>query len=334
MTNGRERGRGVKRLAFMVIAVAVMWSGHWFYASWQVRSSTDAWFEARQTAGWTARHDGLSVSGFPNRVDRTFTNLTLREPGSGITWQTPRFDVYALSYRPRHVIAAWPEPQTLTTDQGTWTIDGEGLAASLVSDTEGLLRADAQAEILNLSRDDGRALALADVAAAFHRVPVDVTCYRLALTAGSLATDRTPALPAAGAASAVQLDMEISFDSPFMASALDVPHPQPREIVIRLAELHWGKTVLRLTGTLVVDADGVPEGTLTVQARDWRALIAAARDAGTLPQPLADTIEDGLAMLAALKGNPETIDVPLSLSGGLVKLGPVPIGRAPNLSLP
>ena len=87
------------------------------------------------------------------------------------------------------------------------------------------------------------------------------------------------------------------------------------------------------TGEVTVDAQGYPEGEVTVKARNWRDILRMAVASGTLPDAFAGTLEDGLGLISQMSGNPKTLDIPLNFRNGKVRLGPVPLGDAPVLRL-
>jgi hypothetical protein len=90
---------------------------------------------------------------------------------------------------------------------------------------------------------------------------------------------------------------------------------------------------LQAAGEVDVTPEGFPEGEITLKARNWRDMVALAQASGALPEGMAQTVENGLELLARMNGNRETLDVPLSFRGGRILLGPIPIGPAPVLRL-
>jgi len=75
-----------------------------------------------------------------------------------------------------------------------------------------------------------------------------------------------------------------------------------------------------------VTPEGLPEGEITLKARNWREMIAVAQAAGALPDSLASTVENSLGLLARMSGNRNTLDITLNFSGGRVRLGADPAG--------
>ncbi|CAN0602740.1 unnamed protein product, partial [Ectocarpus sp. 12 AP-2014] len=119
------------------------------------------------------------------------------------------------------------------------------------------------------------------------------------------------------------------FDAPWDRFALEKARPQVRSLLLENLSARWGDVTFRAAGELDVDEQGIPDGRITIKAVEWRQMLAMAVNAGLVPQALTNSAESGLGLLAALSGDPDTLDVPLGFSGGRMSLGPIPIGPAP-----
>ncbi|MDU8909687.1 DUF2125 domain-containing protein [Aestuariicoccus sp. MJ-SS9] len=322
----------MKRLIFLVVFLAACWSGWWFHAASQQRGAVEAWFEARRADGWQASYDDIAVRGFPNRIDTTISGIFLSDGARGTGWEAPFLQIFQLSYKPGHLILAFPDTQTLVLPDGVYDIASDGLRASLVETGQTLERLNLEATVLNIAGD--RSLALAGLNAAVLHQPDDPLTYRVALTAEAMASDRRalPGLPAA--LDGVRLDARVTFDDPLTRDRLTGGGTQPNAIDLRLAEYRLGDVRLKLAGTVDVANDGTLDGRLTLQAENWRVLVAMAEDAGQLPPAVARTLEQGLDIVASLSGSRDTLDLPLDFDDGRMALGPIPLGPAPRLRLP
>lgn len=328
------KGRGVKRLVIAGVVMALAWAGYWVWQASVTRSAVDGWMADRRADGWEAGYGALRVRGFPNRIDVVFEDLLLADPDSRIVWEAPFFQILRLSYRPGHEILIFPDTQILTLPSGRYEIDSDGLRASLVHDGSGrVLRANAEAGVLNVS-GPGQGLALAGMTAALAEVGPAPGDYRLAVASSALAASRGALTGGGGTADGLRFDARILFDKPWSLRATHEARPQPRDIDLRLAQYRTRGLEIKLAGTLAIDAQGTPDGRLTVKAVNWRDMLAQARDAGRLTPALARTLEQGLSLLAGLSGNRETLDLPLDLSAGQVSLGPIALGPAPRVRLP
>lgn len=324
----------MKKLLGLIVILAALWSGYWFVGAAGVKSGFTTWFEARQGEGWQAEYTDLSVKGFPNRFDTTLTDPALADPATGLAWSAPFVQLFALSYQPNHIIAAFPEFQTLRTPEARFALKSEKMQASMVMEPNTALafsRANLVATALTITPEAGARTHIAGLQTALTRE--GDASYRAAFNADGLA----PPLPAALTSelpetlTSFRADATLKFTKPWDLTALEESRPQPTHLKLHLAEAEWGQLKLAAAGELAIDRTGLPTGTLTLKARNWRDILTLATASGALPQSLADQITQGLALLAGLSGNADTLDIPLGFSGGFIKLGPVPIAPAPRL---
>ncbi|MCR9146893.1 MAG: DUF2125 domain-containing protein [Rhodobacteraceae bacterium] len=333
----------MRTLLIVISLLAAGWAGYWAIGSAGVTTTFERWFEARRTDGWVAEYETLETRGFPNRFDTTLLDVTLADPDTGLVWDAPVFQMLALSYRPNHVIAVWPDTQSLATPQQKFDIQSDDMRASLVTRPAPRLPLDRltlTATALSIKDSDNSQPTRADsLTLAAERSAGAEASYRFGLNADGLspALDWRAKLDPGGTLpdrlDSFQADVTVGFDKPWDITAIEEARPQPRKIQLRLAEARWGRLELQAAGTLDIDMAGRPTGEIVVKARNWREMLSLAVTSGALPQGLADTLEDGLGLIAGMAGNPRTLDIPLTFRNERIRLGPVPIGPAPRLVL-
>src|SRR6056297_663066 len=339
----KEAGMLRGLIGLMMIA-ALAWSGYWVMVSSSLEQGFKAWFDDRRAEGWVADYGTLDVQGFPNRIDTVIADLALADPDTGLAWTAPRFQINALSYRPNHVIAVWPDTQRLATPLEKYDIQSSDMRASLVLAPDAQLQVDrtaltAETLVIRPVQAEGQTELRALRLAAEHVPLQNAATYRLGLAAEGLApslpwrrtVDPDGSLP--DTFDAFSADMTIEFDKPWDRSAIEVARPQPRQITLKRAEARWGRLELQAAGAVSVDTQGLPTGEVTIKARNWREILEMSVAAGAIPPGLAGALEDGLSLLSQMAGNPNTLDIPLGFRNGRVMLGPVPIGPAPVLRL-
>ena len=218
-------------------------------ASQGTSAGLSLWFEERRAEGWQADYSDLSIQGFPNRVDANLTDVALADPDTGLAWTAPFFQLLALSYKPNHVIAVWPNTQTLATPSETLSITSEKMQASVVVSPEAYLpleRSNYVATALTVRSDQGWSLQADDIRAALHKQPAGNNAYQLTYQATGVAPPNfmsNGVLPAK--MSAMEFDMEVDFDRtwdmpplrtrasrerPRRCNALLPEHPAPKPI--------------------------------------------------------------------------------------------------------
>lgn len=331
-------------LLAMILVAAAGWAGYWFFGAQSIERGLRGWLDARAADGWVVSVDDLRTAGFPNRFDTTLDRIELADPATGWAWRAPFFQVLALSYRPHHLIAVWPDGQTLATPLQRIDIASDPMRGSLVfagGSAFTLDRATITASDVALASTGGWQATMADSQLAIRRTPARAGhSYDIAFSATDLALpDGVAARLGQGAlvgdtVQRLSVDAQVVFDAPWDRRAIEQRRPQPRRIDLTLARASWGGLDLRVAGTLDVDDTGIPSGSITVKATNWRDMLAMAQAAGLIPANLGRLVEGGLAQIARMNGNPDTIDVPLRFADGRISLGGVlPLGPAPRLVL-
>lgn len=339
----------MRLLLTMILLAAALWSGYWYVSSTAVQQGFESWLSERRDEGWVAETSQLSVAGYPNRIDTTFTDLSLADPSTGLAWEAPIFQILALSYKPNHVIAVWPNSQRVATPFDKIDITSDDMRASLVVEAGTSLvldRATLTSQGLSVHpaeqqlQGQANSTDIASLVMAVETVPADPSpSYRFGLKADGVSPalpwkikiDPNDALPAT--LEALNADVVVTFDKIWDRSAIERARPQPRKIDVKLAEARWGQLELLVAGAVTVDEAGLPTGKMTVKARNWRDILQLGINTGYVPDGLAGTLENGLGLLAQLSGNPNTLDLPLDFNRGRVFLGPIPLGPAPLLRL-
>jgi hypothetical protein len=124
---------------------------------------------------------------------------------------------------------------------------------------------------------------------------------------------------------------DVTFDAPWDRFAVEVARPQVTALDLSDLTAQWGGIQMRAAGELTVDAEGLPEGRITLKITNWRDLLQVAGNAGLVPAPLMPTVERALEILAGLSGPRDTLDAPLTFANGVLSFGPLPLGPAPRI---
>ena len=330
----------MRLLTLLVLLAALAWSGFWLLGYGALTAAVPIWFEDRRADGWVAEYDTLSVSGFPSRLDSTLENLTLADPQTGVAWEAPFFNMHALTYRPNHVIAVWPNTQSLAIPGEKLSVTTSDMRASLVLDPGTdltLNRANLAIESLGVTSTANWQLAASAINLAMHRDAENTSTYRVAFKADTLTPPVGFALPNGidlpRSFSSFRADLTASFDRPWDRTAIEKSRPQPVALDLTLAEIIWGDLQLHAAGNVTIDTSGFPTGEITIRAVNWRDILDVARHSGHLPVPVIDTVEQALGFVAQLSGKANELDIPLTFANGATKLGPLPIGPAPRIFL-
>jgi hypothetical protein len=123
----------MRKLLFLILLGSGLWSGYWFVGSDAIRQGIEDGFADAATQGLVAEKSALTVAGFPNRFDVTVEGLRLMDPATGVGLEAPFLQVFAMTWKPWHVIAALAPEQEVTLPDQAVTLTSEGLRASFRS---------------------------------------------------------------------------------------------------------------------------------------------------------------------------------------------------------
>jgi len=327
-------------LAVIIIAAAA-WGTFWFVGARAVEQGADSWFDQQHANGLEASHAGLGVGGFPNRFDLTVNAPRLFSRLEGIGWEAPFLQVFALSYVPNHIIAVWPDQQTLTLPLETIGIQSDDLRASVVfgrSLSLALRRFTLVGDAIWLRSDDGWQVGLDSLRVATRRTGTEPDTHDLALEADGFVPDPRwfetldgqTALPPR--MQQVRLDASIALDAPLDRSIFGRDPAQLTAININDARIVWGDMLIWGDGALTINGTGEPEGRITFRARNWRQMVDVAVAVGLVNPEVSDTWVMALEMLEAQSETGDELEIALRFERGRMSLGPIPLGPAPRLT--
>ena len=332
----------MRKLLVVVLVLAGLWGGYWFIGARAMETGLSGWLDARAADGWVAEYAAVNTRGFPNRFDTTVSELMLADPETGVAWTAPFFQILTLSYKPNHIIAVWPDEQTVASPYERITVAAEKMQGSVVFEPGTALTLDRSTFVLDgmtfestagwsAAISEGR-LATRQTSALEHHHDIGFEA-NLVRPAEPVLAALDPAKMLPEVIDTMRIDATVGFDAPWDRYAIEDARPGITSVDLKELRANWGEMDLRATGELDVDAEGVPSGRITVRAENWRQMLDVARSAGLVPESMAPTVARGLEFLAGLSGKPDTLDAPLTFRNGFVAFGPIPLGPAPRLVL-
>lgn len=317
----------------VILTLLALWSGYWLVGERMIEGRIAGIVAQDLPPGVTLTQSGIDVIGFPNRFDLIVTNPALSDAATGWGWSAEFAQVFAMTWKPWHLIAALPHRQSLKTPAGAFTLASTRFMASVqvvpardlaldeaVLEVEGAVLSGAQASdigaaklVVALQRDEAP-----KIKAAF--------AYRLGLQVEGLG----PLLAGASEIQAARLDAVLS-----TSAALDRNAGQTRPdltgIDLRALSLTRGAVVINGAGQISQGADGYAEGRVEFRIGGWRGLPQLLADLGLMKPEVAPTLARGLELVAKDQGNPEVLSLPLEYKSGRSYLAGLFIGRAPMM---
>jgi len=330
----------MRRLLTVIIVGALLWGVYWYIGARAVEGGLTAWLEQRRDEGWVAEYSDLSTRGFPNRFDTTITNLDLADMRTGVAWQAPFFQILALSYRPNHIIAVWPDAQILASPHEKLTITNSKMIASVVFEPGTSLtleRSNFDLKDFGLQSSLGWSANIesgefytAQTVGKTNSHDMWFEAEKMYPSEGVLRRlDPAKLLP--DLFETFRIDTTAEFDAPWDRFSIERRRPQITFLDLKELQANWGNLDLWAAGELAVDSQGIPDGKITIRAKNWRDMLRIGIDTGVVPANISKTLEQALEILAGMSGNPNTLDAPLTFRNGRVSFGPIPLGPAPRL---
>ena len=329
-------------LAKFLATAALIGTAAWFALAYMLDRGATEWMAERRADGWVADAGEIETRGFPARFETRFQNLDLADPGTGLAVTVPELVLSAETYDPTDVRAVLPRRFVVGTPFERINVQSDQFEASTALDptpTLGLRRADILLDTLGLSSSAGWTAALQSGRLETRRAGDDPLRQEISFTASGFqpTAEMRRALDPAGllppVIDALEIQAGITFDRPWNRFAVEDRRPQITAIRLDRLDALWGAARLEAAGDLTVDAEGRPDGEITLRATNWRDIYQVLINAGVVPDAFTTAIESVLEQLAGLSGRPDTIDAPLSFQSGFTSLGPLPIGPAPDFTI-
>ena len=329
------------RLIGIIIVLGAVWSGWWYIAAAGAERAVSSWFDARAAEGWQAEKQSLRRSGYPTQLNLRIDAPQLADPETGVALSADHLTLSAPAWWPGDVTLTLPEtPLRLASPEGALDLiaaDAEALMHLHPGPSLQLERMQATSGPWQITSTAGAILTGTDFDLSMQQDETRAETYSLAITVADLAPGAAlrEGLPPDWPLTfdTYQARMTVTFDTPWDRRALQDRRPQPRKITIDGVDITWGPLRHVASGSLDIDAQGIPEGQLDLRLENWRQALDVAQKSGALAGDVRPQAETILGILANLGGDPDTLNLPLSFNGGRMAVGPIPLGPAPRITL-
>jgi hypothetical protein len=327
-------------LTALVVLFAVAWGGYWFVGARTLDNAARDWFTAEQAAGGAARYESLSVAGFPNRFDLTVDGLHLESPDGSMKWDAPFAQIFALTYKPWHLIAALPNEQTIFVADQAVTLTSSYLQGSLVvspNTSAALNRVTIVGRDLIASSTAGWGGGAGEINLASRRDPADDLTHEIGVRVTDLAL--APELFARYLGDAdlppviglIHADANVTLTAPLDRYSAEI-RPRVSRIDLVDSAIVWGGLSLKGKGEISADEGGFAKGRVDWTLTNWQSVPAALVAAGVIKPGVERTVRGMLQAMAAQSPDPNALVLPMVFQSGRVSLGPLPLGQAPRLN--
>ncbi|MFN7222918.1 MAG: DUF2125 domain-containing protein [Paracoccaceae bacterium] len=326
----------MRALLLISTLLVAVWSGYWFVGKSAVENGFSTFLQQAPARGIDVSLTDYSIAGFPSRFDLTVMTPKLTDQRSGISWQSPFVQVFSLSYKPWHVIAAFAPDQTLSTPGEDISLQSAKLQASVVVSPNTALTLDRTTVVGDSVKAEsslGWTLAADTLRFATRLDPsrsnaYDIGLEVLGLTPDPILSARLPDLPTQ--ISVARVDATASLSAPLDRFSSE-SRPSLTALAMRELLFTWGDLSVFAKGDLIV-ANGLPEGRIDIRVTGWRNLVTLASGLGLITNEIAPTALGMMEAYAASSGDSNVLEIPLVFADGWMMLGPLPLGPAPRLN--
>ncbi|WP_322890748.1 MULTISPECIES: DUF2125 domain-containing protein [unclassified Yoonia] len=322
------------RLVVTLIWAVLLFSGYWFAASQVLLSGPDRAAGVLARDGVDLRYGSVATTGFPARFEMAVTDVELAH--ADWTWRGARLDVQADSLRPLAVNVTLPQEQTLRFAGQTlrvtsedWQAEASVRPTARLSFDSGSLRM-GRTEVMS---DDGWQLALRRLDATLDLVGDQGARYDARIVAEDIALpdvlrDRIDPQGLLGAQVASLSGAGRMTLSRPLDRNLQGRFPDVDRLALEDLRIAWGPVTAQMAGEIAVDAAGIPTGQITLQTRQWKAVVDLLIAADVIDAGIAETVTRLAGFMADADG---MLTIPVAFQDGVTLVGLVPVGPAPRL---
>lgn len=312
------------------------WTGYWWFGASKLEGAVTQWIADNPKAGVSI--SDATVQGIPNRWDLTLTDLRLDLSAQSLRWQTPFAQVFAMTWKPWHVIAALPTGQTITYMDQTLSLNSSQMRADVIvhpSATLALQEVIADSADLELISNAGWRIGLGKLLASLREDPTTANRYRVGLRLSDLIPDTslTAALAQTGLPARMDeafLDAHLTLSAPLDAGTAKT---MPFATVIDLdeARLTWADLQVVAKGQITPDAQGFAAGSIQITLNGWEKLPPLLVALGMVQPGMQQPITGMLTGMANKDGDPKGLEMTLLAKDGQLTLDALPLGPAPQM---
>ena len=349
---GRTR---IVAAAIVVALVVVGYGAWWLRAAGMMHRAIDAWVETHRAQGWHVDLEGVTVQGFPLRLEVVTQRFAIgRDLPARWRWTGPRLSAslppwigheVALSFPGAHVLDYPGEdgPRVMLLQagkaHGTARIGDDGRVESVAMTLETI-----QATLpgLGAAKVGTFELSIAGPSAPVASGASDPhapDAGRLSLAADGIELPErvAPALGRHIDHATIQLALKGAIPTAPTRAALESWRDAGGTVELERLQLNWGAFQLEAQGAAALDASLQPEGALTARAWGIGAAIDALVAAGEVRPREGATAKVVLHTMAKPRtdqGIPPEVEAPFAVQDGKLYLGPVPLARMPVIVWP
>ena len=281
-------GRLVKIAGYATVAIAILYSGYWFFAASFIKTRINLAL-SQETSITKLDLGEITVTGFPRNFDINVRDFSVNHDVS-FHWSTPGARLTAASLDPTKLDIDLSRPHAIGGRWGDMVLEtARAQVIALFGKTYPLPLQDLRfaLEGAKLSHANGLGLAAEKIIAVIkNRAGEDPGVYRIETEItgadfSKILPDNPQSYHRFGPIVGVA---DVFFTSGWSAGDLTAPLPAFRGATLQKLSASFGNSDLNLDGTLQISSDGTVSGEVTVTISQWRELLTFAKFIGKIDE--------------------------------------------------
>jgi hypothetical protein len=311
--------------------VALLWAGYWFVAATKLKSEVLKLIQNANTEPWSVVYSDISLRGFPNRFDITINDLKFEHADFNISWSLPYFQILSLSYKPNHLILAFPKRQIIRKRQQNMIFDSARMLASISFEDykfNKLNKFVLDIENSELALADGTKLKANSSTFAIRTQKTKNNTYQAGIRSNGISID-TPHNYSFGQAFvwpqdevSLKIDTQISFAKAMKIKTKNLP--PVIKLKVNTAEIISPNFMMGSTAELSYLADGLPNGNIHIRVSNWSDFLQKSIKKNS-------NLYDNLKFIFKLANDSDELKLDFKIKKGNIFLGPILLGTFPEL---
>ncbi len=321
----------------LVVVLVAAWAAWWWLSGTLFRQFLDSFVAAERARGTEIHFTGPRLGGFPLGVHATFTDVAFSRP-DGLSWQAPEVDVGVPLWQPGalHLRVVGHQELRLPAGQQPAAVTADGAEGRLIlGGAQGFTEARLVLSGLGLPQATAVRVKLGfDAPAAAVTAHTDAGLV-VTVTAEGIQAPAAGSLSLGPAIESLAVTARVMGAPPRLdPDSLSAWSRNGGTLELDTASLHWGPLALGAEGSLSLDQELQPVGSITAEVAGFKPAIEALVAAGWIKAKAGQTVS---AVLTGLVERPEgappppnpTARIPISLHDRFVHIGPFRLAPLP-----
>lgn len=334
----------LKILASFILLLVLGYSFFWYYMAGEVEDRIEVWVKEQKSRGLTVRYKDLEINGFPYRMELSLNKLSVIKTARGkppVLFTSPHMILVAFPWKINHgvIISDGGEIYVGSRRYPVLTVDLGKIRASVVIDLVSRKFQRASFIIEELSWSTGRVgpskaaqvklhimRPAPSVTAGDMELPVQAKLY---LEAKDVIVRELPVGIFGKKADLVKIDLQLHGEKlpAYSKDGLASWRDNGGTLAVKNFEVASGEMDIEMGGEVTLDPDLKPLGAFSAKVHGIDRMV------DILSAHSGFQMEPGRMILQELKrmnrleekGGKKVLDLSISLQGGLLFLGPIPV---------